>query len=84
MRIISAPFSAIIMIGAWMLPVVISGNPIQAVDANAARFRTLQVVPRANRDYALDIRLMRGPSQSLREFAVRARGEFAQRETARG
>lgn len=53
------------------VPVVISGNPIQAVDANAARFRTLQVVPRANRDYALDIRLMRGPSRSLREFAAR-------------
>ncbi len=51
--------------------VVISGNPIQAVDANAARFRTLQVVPRASREYALDIRLMRGPAQSLREFAAR-------------
>ena len=53
------------------VPLVVSGNPIQAVDANAARFKSLQVVARANLVYHLDIRLMRGPSQSLREFAAR-------------
>jgi hypothetical protein len=53
------------------LPLIVSGNPIQAVDADAARFRSLLVVPRANLTYHLDIRLMRGPSDSLREFATR-------------
>ena len=53
------------------VPLVVSGNPIQAVDANAARFKALQVVARANLVYHLDIRLMRGPSESLREFAAR-------------
>ncbi len=53
------------------VPLVVSGNPIQSVDANAARFKTLQVVARANLVYHLDIRLMRGPSASLREFAAR-------------
>lgn len=53
------------------VPLIISGNPIQAVDANAGRFRTLQVVARANLVYHFDIRLMRGPSAALREFAAR-------------
>jgi hypothetical protein len=53
------------------IPLVISGNPIQNVDADAARFRSLMVVARANLVYHLDIRLMRGPSASLREFASR-------------
>jgi len=53
------------------IPLVVSGNPIQAVDADAARFRSLMVVGRANPSYHLDIRLMRGPSGSLREFASR-------------
>jgi hypothetical protein len=53
------------------VPLVISGNPIQAVEADAARYRSLMVVPRANLTYHLDIRLMRGPSDSLREFAAR-------------
>jgi len=53
------------------VPLIISGNPIQAVDADGARFRSLMVVARANPTYHLDIRLMRGPSDSLREFAAR-------------
>lgn len=53
------------------VPLVVSGNPIQAVDADAARFKSLQVVARADLVYHLDIRLMRGPSDSLREFAAR-------------
>ena len=53
------------------IPLIVSGNPIQAVDADAARYRSLMVVGRANRTYHLDIRLMRGPSDSLREFAAR-------------
>ena len=52
-------------------PVIVSGNPIQAVQADGARFRSLQVVARANLTYHFDIRLMRGPSGSLREFAAR-------------
>jgi hypothetical protein len=52
-------------------PLIVSGNPIQAVDADAARFRSLMSVPRADLRYHLDIRLMRGPSGSLREFAAR-------------
>jgi len=53
------------------IPLIVSGNPIQAVDADAARYRSLMVVARANLTYHLDIRLMRGPSDSLREFAAR-------------
>jgi hypothetical protein len=53
------------------MPIVVSGNPVQAVDADAKRYRSLMAVPRASRDYQLDIRLMRGPSGSLREFASR-------------
>ncbi|HUR34952.1 MAG TPA: hypothetical protein VM032_14215 [Vicinamibacterales bacterium] len=53
------------------VPLVVSGNPIQAVDADAARYRSLMVVARSNLVYHLDIRLMRGPSGSLREFASR-------------
>lgn len=53
------------------VPLVVSGNPIQAVDADAGRFKSLQVVARANLTYHFDIRLMRGPSASLREFAAR-------------
>ena len=52
-------------------PIVVSGNPVQAVDADAARFHSLRAVPRASRDYHFDIRLMRGPSRSLIEFAGR-------------
>jgi hypothetical protein len=52
-------------------PLIVSGNPIQAVDADAGRFKSLQVVARANLTYHFDIRLMRGPSASLREFAAR-------------
>jgi hypothetical protein len=53
------------------IPLVISGNPIQAVDADASRFRSLMVVERRDLVYHLDIRLMRGPADSLREFAAR-------------
>lgn len=53
------------------VPLIVSGNPIQAVDADAGRFKSLQVVARANLTYHFDIRLMRGPSASLREFAAR-------------
>jgi hypothetical protein len=53
------------------VPLVLSGNPIQAVEADAARYSTLMVTPRANLVYHLDIRLMRGPGGSLREFAAR-------------
>lgn len=53
------------------VPLIVSGNPIQAVDADAGRFKSLQVVARANLVYHFDIRLMRGPSAALREFAAR-------------
>jgi hypothetical protein len=53
------------------VPLVISGNPIQAVEADAGRYRSLMVVARSNLVYHLDIRLMRGPSGSLSEFAHR-------------
>jgi hypothetical protein len=46
------------------IPLIVSGNPIQAVDADA---RTLPLVDgggRANLTHHLDIRLMRGPSDS--------------------
>ncbi len=52
-------------------PIVVSGNPIQAVEADAARYRSLMSVPRASRDYHFDIRLLRGPRESVREFASR-------------
>lgn len=52
-------------------PIVVSGNPYQAVEADAARYRSLMAVPRASRAYHFDIRLLRGPSRSVREFAER-------------
>jgi hypothetical protein len=52
-------------------PIIVSGNPIQAVEADAARYRSLMSVPRASREYHFDIRLLRGPSQSVQEFARR-------------
>ena len=50
------------------VPIIVSGNPIQAVDANAARFKTLQVVARADLVYHLDIRQRLG---AVRGHAVR-------------
>jgi hypothetical protein len=49
----------------------VSGNPVQAVQADAGRYRSLWVAPRSSRDFHLDIRLLRGPRESLLEFAAR-------------
>ncbi|MGE0450994.1 MAG: hypothetical protein AB7Q29_15585 [Vicinamibacterales bacterium] len=54
------------------VPLAISGNPVQNVDADARRFRSLIPVARANPGYHLDVRLLRGPRDSLRDFASRA------------
>lgn len=43
------------------MPLIISGNPVQNVDADAGRFRSLVPVARADLRYHLDVRLMRGP-----------------------
>jgi len=53
------------------IPLGVSGNPVQAVEADAARYRTLWATPRNSVDFHFDIRLMRGPRQSLQEFAAR-------------
>ena len=51
--------------------IVVSGNPLEIVQADATRFRSLAVVPRSRRTYQLDIRLLRGPADSIREFVSR-------------
>lgn len=52
-------------------PVVISGNPPQAVEADAGRHRSLSFARPQSQDYYFDIRLLRGPPGSVREFAER-------------
>ena len=54
------------------VPIGVSGNPPQAVQANAGRYHSLWFARREDPNFQLDIRLMRGPSASLREFAERA------------
>lgn len=53
------------------MPVVVSGNPPQNVQADAGRYRTLTFARRDSEAYHLDIRLLRGPRDSVREFADR-------------
>jgi hypothetical protein len=53
-------------------PLGVSGNPIQAVQADAGRYHSLYVSPRNARDFHFDIRLLRGPPDSLRAFASSA------------
>lgn len=53
------------------MPIVVTGNPVQIVQADAERFHSLAVVPRNAENAHLDIRLMRGPAASLKEFAAR-------------
>lgn len=53
------------------MPAVVSGNPPQAIEADAARYRSLAFAHRESKDYHLDIRLLRGPRDSVREFASR-------------
>ena len=53
------------------MPIGISGNPGQAVQADAARYRSVWFVPLGSEDFHLDIRLLRGPRDSVREFAAR-------------
>jgi hypothetical protein len=53
------------------IPLGISGNPIQSVQADAGRFHSLYVTERSALTFHLDVRLLRGPPASLREFAAR-------------
>lgn len=53
------------------MPVVVSGNPWEAVFADSSRYHQLSFARRESTDYHLDIRLLRGPSASVREFARR-------------
>ena len=53
------------------MPLVITGNPPQLVEADVARFHSLMFTPRSVPNYHLDVRLMRGPRESLEEFAAR-------------
>lgn len=53
-------------------PLAVSGNPIQAVQADAGRYHSLYVRPRDAGDFHLDIRLLRGPPEAVRAFASRA------------
>jgi hypothetical protein len=59
--------------------VVLSGNPAQVVSADAGRYHSVAFVSRASGAYHLDIRLLRGPGDSVREFA--ARGDVLYRVT---
>ena len=52
-------------------PVVVSGNPPQAVEADAGRYRSLSFARPQSQDYYFDIRVLRGPPGSVREFAER-------------
>jgi len=49
----------------------VSGNPLPIVESDAMRYHSLWTRNLRAPDYHLDIRLMRGPSGSLREFAAR-------------
>jgi 4-amino-4-deoxy-L-arabinose transferase-like glycosyltransferase len=49
----------------------ITGNPLGILEADAASFPLLRVVPRDSSEASLDIRLLRGPRQSVLEFASR-------------
>jgi hypothetical protein len=49
----------------------VSGNPPQAVEADAGRFHSIWFARRESPDYHFDIRLLRGPRESVREFAAR-------------
>jgi hypothetical protein len=53
------------------MPIVISGNPWEAVFADAARYHEVAFAPRDSLDYHVDIRVLRGPSASVRYFAER-------------
>lgn len=53
------------------VPLGVSGNPIQAIQADAGRYHTLWVTGRDKLDFHLDIRLLRGPPDALREFSGR-------------
>jgi hypothetical protein len=61
------------------VPLGISGNPIQAVQADAGRFHSLFVTERSALTFHLDVRLLRGPPAALREFASRPDVLFAVR-----
>lgn len=49
----------------------VSGNPAQAVEADAARYRSLWFAPRDAKTFHLDIRLLHGPRDAIREFTER-------------
>jgi hypothetical protein len=53
------------------MPIGVSGNPAQAVEADAARYRSVWFAPRNSPDFHMDIRLLRGPRDAVREFAAR-------------
>lgn len=53
------------------MPIGVSGNPAQAVEADAARYRSVWFAPRSSPDFHMDIRLLRGPRDAVREFAAR-------------
>jgi hypothetical protein len=53
------------------MPIVVSGNPWEAVFADAARYHQLAFARRESLDYHVDIRVLRGPSASVRYFAGR-------------
>jgi hypothetical protein len=54
------------------MPIGVSGNPAQAVEADAARYRSVWFAPLSSPDFHLDIRLLRGPRDAVREVAARA------------
>jgi hypothetical protein len=53
------------------MPIVVSGNPWEAVFADSSRYRQLAFARRESNEYHLDIRLLRGPSASVKYFAER-------------
>lgn len=56
---------------AQMPLIVSSGNLWDAIDANAPRYSSLVAARRHDRDYHLDIRLLRGPREAVIAFAKR-------------
>ena len=53
------------------MPIVVSGNPWEAVFADSVRYHQLAFARRDSADYHVDIRLLRGPSASVKAFAAR-------------
>jgi hypothetical protein len=61
------------------MPLGVSGNPSEPVEADVGRFRSLWFVPRGSDSSHLDIRLLRGPRDGV--IGLANRGDVLHRVT---